>query len=275
MSIYRPVTLITGASAGIGAALAHVFAAAGYEIALVARREAELSVLAAEIAAAHVVPHVLPFDLLRSDTPARISHELLARGLEPAIIVNNAGFGLLGPAAALDRGEQLAMIDLNIRALTDLSLRWIDSAARHGGGILNVASLAGFLPGPNMAVYYATKAYVLSFTEALHEELRPRGVRVTALCPGPVPTEFQRRAGIQRTGGLPRTMVRSADLVARAGYEGFIAGRSLVIPGLANKLVALMPRFVPRSVMLAAVGASSRRLGPRAAASWLKRPPRA
>ena len=112
------------------------------------------------------------------------------------IVVNNAGFGLHGQAAELDRAEQLAMLDLNVRALTDLSLRWIDGIVKHKGGILNVASVAGFLPGPGMAVYYASKSYVLSFTEALARELAPQGVRVTALCPGPVQTEFQKRAGI-------------------------------------------------------------------------------
>src|SRR5689334_1690617 len=140
--------------------------------------------LATEIAvSAKHKPHVITADLQRSDSPARLAHELLGRGLEPAVVVNNAGFGLHGPAASLDRAEQLAMIDLNIRALTDLSLRWMDAIVKHKGGILNVASVAGFLPGPGMAVYYASKAYVLSFSEALSRELAPHGVRVTALCP--------------------------------------------------------------------------------------------
>ncbi len=186
-SIFRPVTVITGASVGIGAALARVFARNGHEIALVSRREKEMTLLATEIAvSAKHKPIVIAQDLQRSDAPARIAHELLSRGLEPAIIVNNAGFGLHGPAAEIDRGEQLAMIDLNVRALTDLSLRWIDGIVKHKGGILNVASVAGFMPGPSMAVYYASKAYVLSFTEALARELNPLGVRVTVLCPGPV-----------------------------------------------------------------------------------------
>ena len=124
----------------------------------------------------------------------------VATACEPANVVNNAGFGLAGPSAALDRGEQLAMIDLNVRALTELSLTFVESLVRHRGGILNVASIAAFLPGPGMAVYYASKAYVLSFSEALHSELSRRGVRVTALCPGPVATEFQTRAGL-RPGG--------------------------------------------------------------------------
>ncbi|HEX2656232.1 MAG TPA: SDR family NAD(P)-dependent oxidoreductase, partial [Xanthobacteraceae bacterium] len=161
--MYRPVTVITGASAGIGASLARVFAQHGHEIALVARREQQLIELADEIAAAGKIrPHIIAIDLARADSPARLSHELLGRGLEPAVVVNNAGYGLFGPAAELDRAQQVGMIDLNVRTLTDLSLRWLDSLERHGGGILNVASIAAFFPGPNLAVYHATKAYVLS-----------------------------------------------------------------------------------------------------------------
>ena len=145
------------------------------------------------------------------------------------------------------------MIDLNVRALTDLSLAFIDQLARHKGGILNVASLASFLPAPGMAVYYATKAYVLSFSEALHQELRKKGVRVTALCPGPVPTEFQARAGLtasQRHGLLEI----SAPEIAEAGYRGFAAGKRLVVPGRLNKLVPFFLRFAPRGVVVALVG---------------------
>jgi hypothetical protein len=212
--------LITGASAGIGAALAHKFAANGHEVVLVARREQILTGLADAIAAAGAPrPTVLRADVSRIDAARRIGEALAAAGLEPEIVVNNAGFGLVGAAASLDRGEQLAMIDLNVRALTDLSLAWCDVLERRKGGILNVASVAAFLPGPGMAVYYATKAYVLSFTEALHQELAPKGVRVTALCPGPVPTEFQARAGVKAMK-FPRTLTRSAERVADDGYRG-------------------------------------------------------
>src|SRR5215472_16821165 len=135
-------------------------------------------------------PTIFTADLERRDGASVIAAELSSRGLEPAIVVNNAGFGLRGEAAALSHDGQLAMIDVNVRALTELSLMFVDSVTRHRGGILNVASVAAFLPGPGMAVYYASKTYVLSFSEALHRELSDRGVRVTALCPGPVPTEF-------------------------------------------------------------------------------------
>src|SRR5215212_7421385 len=250
-SIFKPVTVVTGASVGIGAELARVFVKNGHEVALVARREKEMTLLANELAvSAKYRPHVITADLQRSDAPARIAHELLGRGLEPAIVVNNAGFGLHGPAAQVDRGEQLAMIDLNVRALTDLSLRWIDGIVKHQGGILNVASVAGFLPGPGMAVYYASKAYVLSFTEALGRELKPRGVRVTALCPGPVPSEFRERAG-GKPDRHPAVFVQSAEEVAALGYRGLKAGRRLVVPGIGNKLLTMLMRFVPRSTLVA------------------------
>src|SRR5215213_163529 len=242
----RPVTLITGASSGIGAALAHVFAANGHEVVLAARRAPQLAAIAGSIeAAGHRAPHVLPVDLTRGDAAEWIAQELSARNLEPAFLVNNAGYALLGPAATLDRAEQLAMIDLNCRSLTELSLRFINSLARHRGGILNVASISGFIPGPGMSVYNASKAYVISFSVGLRRELQPKGIRVTALCPGPVATEFQARAGIMDVH-YPRGFDRSAEDVAQQGYKGLMRGRAVVVPGMHNKLVPWLPRFLPR-----------------------------
>jgi short-subunit dehydrogenase len=251
-----PVTLITGASAGIGLELARVFARHGHTLVLVARREQRLNALAGEIAAAgRPKPLVLAIDLSEPDAAERTAAALAARELEPDIIVNNAGFGLVGRAAALDRDEQLGMIDLNVRALAELSLAFIDSLARHRGGILNVASVAGFLPGPGSAVYYAGKAFVLSFTEALHHELAPRGIRVTCLCPGPVATEFQARAGIAEAAPQWPLAV-SAERVAEAGYRGLMRGRRVVVPGWGNKLIAaLAPRLLPRPILLSLVDA--------------------
>jgi short-subunit dehydrogenase len=245
-----PVTVITGASAGIGWELAKVFARNGHRLVLVARRKDRLDALADEIAASGWPrPDVIALDLSAAGAADNLARELASRDLEAAAVVNNAGFGLIGRAAELDRAEQLAMIDLNVRALTALSLAFVDSLARHKGGILNVASLASFLPAPGMAVYYATKAYVLSFSEALHFELRKKGVRVTTLCPGPVPTEFQARAGLSgsRRGG---PLELSAPEVAQAGYQGFTAGRRLVVPGQLNKLVPLLLRMSPRALVL-------------------------
>jgi uncharacterized protein len=248
----RPVTLITGASAGIGTALAHEFARQGHELLLVARREQKLAELADAIAAeGHRKPLFLPVDLELADAVERIGDVMVMLGVEPDIVVNNAGFGLLGSAATLDRAEQLRMIDLNVRALTDLSLAFVESLERHKGGILNVASVAAFLPGPGMAVYYAGKAYVLSFSEALHHELKSKDVRVTVLCPGPVPTEFQARAGITADIFSP-LLTRSAERVAREGYDGLKAGRRVVVPGFANKVVTSLVRFVPRPLLFKA-----------------------
>ncbi len=189
------VTLITGASAGIGTELARIFASKGHRVALVARRADRLEVLADEIEAGGAArPIVIACDLEQCDAGDRIAAALTAEGVEIEYVVNNAGFGLFGHAIELDRAAQLGMIAVNIRAMTDLSLRFADQLIRHRGGILNVASIASFLPGPGMAVYYASKAYVLSFSEAMRRELAPCGVRVTALCPGPVPSEFQERA---------------------------------------------------------------------------------
>jgi short-subunit dehydrogenase len=259
MSDLRPVAVITGASAGIGAALARVFARHGHALALVARREDRLQALADEIAAAGSPrPLVIRVDLQRSDAVRTIGDRLTALGAEPQFLVNNAGFGLIGTAAALDRAEQLAMIDLNLRVLTELSLAFVDSLARHRGGILNVGSMAGFLPGPGMAVYYATKAYVLSFSEALHSELKSRGVRVSVLCPGPVPTEFASRAGITR-GIAPGILTQSAEHVAEAGYRGLMRGRRTIVPGLANKLATGLIRALPRPALLALVDRRQRR----------------
>ena len=248
------VTLITGASAGIGAELARIFAANGHRVALVARRADRLTALANEIAASGgAAPIVIPCDLAQADGGDRIAAALAAEGVEVEYVVNNAGFGLFGSAIELDRAEQLGIIAVNIRALTDLSLRFSDQLIRHRGGILNVGSIAGFLPGPGMAVYYASKAYVLSFTEALRGELAPHGVRVTALCPGPVPSEFQARAGF--LPGLDSAILNvSAADVAKAGYRGLMANKRAVLPGLGIKIVPFLLRLFPRGFILAAVG---------------------
>jgi uncharacterized protein len=271
MTSLRPVAVITGASAGIGAALARIFARHGHEPVLVGRREALLNGLADELAAgAKNRPLVIALDLTRVDTPARIVHELGARGLEPAFVVNNAGFGLIGRAAELDRAEQLAMIDLNVRALTDLSLSFIDSLARHGGGILNVASISAFLPGPGMALYHATKSYVVAFSEALHTELKPAGIRVTCLCPGPVPTEFHGRAGFG-ADALPRLLTHSAEWVAEQAYHGLMRNKRLVVPGLGNKIVRFALGATPQRVVLRMTAAAMQRRHKLPPPRWPKR----
>lgn len=260
MSALRPVTVITGASSGIGAELARVFARNGHALALVARREDRLRALADEIGSSGGAETlVIVADLQRGDAVRTIGAALAAQGAEPQFMVNNAGFGLVGSTASLDRDEQLAMIDLNIRVLTELSLSFVDSLTRHRGGILNVGSMAGFLPGPGMAVYYATKAFVLSFSEALHSEFKRRGVRVSVLCPGPVPTEFGERAGVNGGSLAPNFLSLSAEFVAEAGYLGLMQGKRTIIPGLINRLIVLLIRVIPRGLLLVAVAGSQRR----------------
>ena len=254
MSNLRPVTVITGASAGIGVALARVFAQHGHELALVARREDRLHALAEEIAATGVRrPIVIAADLFKAGAARLIGEALTAQGAEPQFVVNNAGFGLIVPAGALDHDEQLQMIDLNVRALTELSLAFVDSLARHRGGLLNVGSMAGFLPGPGMAVYYASKAYVLHLSEALADELRHSGVSVTAFCPGPTATGFERRARLEESKLFTGRKVMAADLVAEIGYQGLMNGQRIVVPGLWNKLLVQGHRFLPRRWVTALV----------------------
>ena len=254
MSELRPVAVITGASAGIGVALARVFARNGHKLALVARREDRLRALADQLARmAPRPPIVIVADLAAPGAAQKIADELRANSAEPNFVVNNAAYGLVGLFGTRDRDETLAMIDVNVRTLTELSLAFVDSLARHKGGLLNVGSITGFLPGPGMAVYYATKAYVLSFTEALHSEFKARGIRVTVLCPGPVPTEFAERAGISGGRLGPSILTQSADYVAAAGYRGLMEGHRTVVPGFINKLITILIRIIPRRLALRVV----------------------
>jgi short-subunit dehydrogenase len=247
------VALITGASAGIGAELARVFASRGHRVALVARRADRLTALAGEIVAAGgAAPMVIACDLTQADAGDKIAAALAAGGVEVEYVVNNAGFGVFGRAMQRDRADQLDMITVNIRALTDLSLRFADQLIRNRGGLLNMGSIAGFLPGPGMAVYYASKAYVMSFTEAMRAELAPHGVRVTVVCPGPVPSEFQARAGFSPGFDSAVLNVLPAD-VARQAYAGLMANKRAVLPGFGIKIVAFLLRFFPRAFILWAV----------------------
>jgi short-subunit dehydrogenase len=248
-------TVVTGASAGIGEELARLFAADGDGLVLVARRKDRLEALAGELTATHDVPvKVLALDLAEPDAPRKLFDWIAGEGITVHTLVNNAGFGLRGAFHELSAERQDEMVRLNVAALTALSRLFLPGMiARRDGGILNVASMAAFQAGPFMAVYYATKAYVLSFTEALRAELSPRGVRVTALCPGPVPSEFQARAGFKP--GFDSVVLNvSAEKVARAAYRGLMADKRAVMPGLGIKMVPVLLRLFPRGFILAAVG---------------------
>ncbi len=251
----RRVALITGGSGGIGEAFAKRLAADGYALVLVARSNSELTRVAGLITAKYDLPvATVPIDLTQRDAAAEIDRELERIGVDPEIVVNNAGFGLNGPADALDRDRQLAMIDLNIRILTDLSLRYLEPMKQNRrGGLINVSSTAAFMPGPYMAVYYATKAYVLSFSEALSNELRGTGLTVTAVCPGPVATGFQAAAGLESAKMLKAVPGMTPDMVAELGYQGFLKGKRTVVPGFMNKVSAWVAPFIPKGMMLEVV----------------------
>lgn len=240
-----PVALITGASAGLGIDFARQLSAKGYRLVLVARRKDRLDALAAELGHARAVA----CDLGAPGAVAELMADIKAAGEIVSLLVNNAGFGLGGKFAELDGPRQRAMIDLNCGALTELAHGVLpDMLAKRKGSILNVASTAAFQPGPGMAVYFATKAFVLSFSEALHEEVRGKGVTVSALCPGPTATEFGEVAGFGSAGGFAKIAARSADVV-RSGLEGLEQRKAVIIPGLFNKAGAQGHRLLPRSLL--------------------------
>jgi short-subunit dehydrogenase len=242
--------LVTGASAGLGREFARLAARDGHDLVLVARRRDRLQELARELEAAHgITATVVDADLSDRGAPRAIVERGLSAGLSIDFLINNAGFGSHGSFAESDFARQAEMVDVNIRALMELTHRLLPSMlARKSGRILNVASLAGFVPGPYLATYYASKAFVLSFSEALAAELRGTGVTVTASCPGPTQTEFGTVAGSRRS---TRFRARSADAasVALHGYRAMLAGQVVAIPGLANKLTAQAARFTPRALV--------------------------
>jgi uncharacterized protein len=247
----RPVALVTGASGGIGEAIARRLAAEGEDLVLVARSATALAVIAEDIAAStgrFVLP--LPLDLEKPEAPEQLAAAIAGRGLLVRHLVNNAGYGLAGDMAELPRQGQLGIVDLNCRALLDLTLRFLPDIVAAEGGVLNVASVAAFTAGPGFAVYYASKAFVLSLTRALKVEMKGTSVRVCALCPGPTPTRFGERAGFRKTRLVALTRPLDSAGVAAAGVAGYRAGRTIVIPGFVNKLLVLAVGLLPQAVVL-------------------------
>ena len=243
-------TLITGASSGIGEALATLFASNGRDIVLVARNEGRLRELTDELSGRHGV-HAWPLaaDLADGAAPARISETVLGYGTDIDVLVNNAGFGMSGTFAEMEFGEISEMIQVNVTALTALTRLLLPGMIRRQRGwILNVASTAAYVPGPLMAVYYASKAYVLSLSEALANELKGSGVSVTALCPGPTRTGFSARANVAGSK-LFRSRVMTAEAVARSGYEALFKGKPVVIPGVLNRWPIRLSGLVPRTLL--------------------------
>ncbi|MCF3933608.1 SDR family oxidoreductase [Acuticoccus sp. M5D2P5] len=248
MSTQRPLVLVTGASSGIGEAFAKIIAADGCDLLLVARRTERLDALKAEIGGE---THTLPLDITAPGAGDELDAELARLGRPVDILVNNAGFGKAGPFAGSDRADQLGMVDLNVRALVDLTHRYLPGMVeRRTGGVLNVASTAAFQPGPNVAVYYASKAFVLSFSEALSEEVRGSGVTISALCPGPTHSEFGAISGMATHRVFRPSFLKTSEAVARQGWAGFRAGRRVVVTGALNKMTAAGGRVLPKGVVL-------------------------
>jgi short-subunit dehydrogenase len=244
--------LITGASAGIGVDLAECFAAGGYDVVVTARTEAALRDVAARLSSTYgVTATPIACDLGAIGGGARLAADVAQRGLTVDVLVNNAGFGHAGAFAAEPVAPQLGMIDLNDRALIELThIYWKTMLAKKRGGVLNVASTAAFQPGPLMAVYYASKAFVLSFSEALWEEARGTGVHVSCLCPGPTASNFRERAGTGRTRLGKTSKVMPSMPVARIGYDGFQENKRVVVAGGRNKLTVGLSKFLPRGQLL-------------------------
>lgn len=249
-AVTRETVLITGASSGIGLELAKCFAADQSNLILVARNTAALTVLADELRREHKVEaHVFTVDLSRPEAASEIFTQAGRAGLTVDVLVNNAGFGLHGSFAELPLTRQLEMIQVNVATLVALTGLFLPGMIqRQRGGILNVGSVAGFVPGPNMAVYYATKAFVLSYSEALHEELCSMGITVSNLCPGPTETNFSEIARRHRIRKV-RTKKMTAATVAQIGYKDFRNGKCLSIPGLSNKIIAAVgAKIFPRKI---------------------------
>jgi hypothetical protein len=247
----RGYALVTGASKGIGAAMAQQLAAEHWNLVLVARGKEELDTLAGELAAKHAVKAlVLPSDLSRPNAAADLWARVSALGVRVEVLVNNAGFGLLGAFDKTSLQRELEIVQVNVIALTELTKLALPAMLeRKQGWILNVASTAGFVPGPLMSVYYASKAYVLSFSEGLASELDGSGVKVSALCPGPTRTQFSDTAESSKSKLFQKGGVMEADPVARAGLRGLFKGKVVVIPGLQNKLMIQSLRIAPRALV--------------------------
>lgn len=246
----QQTALITGASSGIGADMARVFASKGYTLALVARGESAMNALANDLRREHGVPvTVIAQDLAQPDAAQAVFEATQRANITVDVLVNNAGYASYGPFAQADLNNELNEMQVNMLALTALTRLFLPGmVTRKHGGVLNVASTAAFQPGPGMAVYYASKAFVLSFSEALAYEMRGAGIHVTALCPGATRSAFFDRASMEHSRFVRGPMMGSAE-VARAGYEGLAHGKAVVIPGTRNRLLAMSSRIFPRALV--------------------------
>jgi len=251
----RPAAIVTGASAGIGRAIAVCAAREGNVLVLVARSADGLSSTADEVRRAGGEALVFDLDLSDRDAPERLSSFLAENGLMCDVLVNNAGYGLRGEVAALSEQEQIGIVDVNVRALVALTLHFLPGmVARRRGGVINLGSVAGFLPGPHMAMYYASKAFVRSFSEALHAEVSGKGVTVTLVAPGPVRTKFLEKAGARRAPLFRFLPKADANFVAECAWRAFRRGQRRVVPGLSAKSTVFFASVMPTWLMLRVVG---------------------
>ena len=243
---------MTGASAGIGVDLAECFASGGYDLVLVARTERALQEVADRLARTYdITATPIAADLQVIGGGARLAEAIARRGLTVDVLVNNAGFGAAGAFDRSDAATQLGMIDLNDRALVELThIYWPRMIANKRGGVLNVASTAAFQPGPLMAIYYASKAFVLSFSEALWEEARGTGVKVSCLCPGPTVSKFRERAGTGKVRLAKASVPMPSMVVARMGYDAWQANKRVAVTGARNRVMASLVPLLPRTAVL-------------------------
>jgi len=257
----KGTALITGASGGIGLELTKLFAKDGYNLVLVARSQDKLTQIKAELEKRRGISvRAIPKDLANPNAPDEIYSELEEAGVQIDVLVNNAGYALFGPLAEEDKQKIIDMLQVNIMALTNLTRLFLPGMVeRKQGRVLNLGSTAAFVPGPLMAVYYASKAYVLSFSEAIAEEVKGTGVTVTALCPGATESGFQQRAGMEDSKLVSGRQLHTAASVARAGYDAMMKGKTVEVPGLSNKMVPLFARLSPRRLVPAVVKRSQER----------------
>ena len=245
----RSCVLITGATAGIGYELSKLYANEGYNLILIARNESKLNKCKYKLNLLYNVNiHTLALDLSVDNSCEKIKNYVDRKNLSVDILINNAGIGSFGYIAEIELEEERKLIDINIKSLTELTKLFLPSMMENGeGAILNVASTAAFCAGPKMGVYYASKAYVLSFTEALYEEVKDKGIKVSCLCPGAVNTEFQDKAGIKKNKIAEKNLMSPKE-VARIAFRDFNKGKTIIIPGFKNKLMVYLNKFMPRAL---------------------------
>ena len=256
----RPVALITGASGGIGAEMAREIAKDGYDLILVSRDQVQLEKVGSDLQNQLGIGWLaIAMDLSAPSKVEVLIKTLEEKAITPELIVNNAGYGVVGRVEKIDVEQQLGSVSLNVSVLTELSLKFLPQLlSKNRGGIINIGSVAGFFPGPYFSVYYATKAYVQSFTCAIAHELKSSNVKICVICPGPTRTGFQKRAGMTRSGVTRSGAAMTAEEVAKIGYAGYKKGRTVVVTGTLNRILVFLSQLVPASLFVRAIASFNR-----------------